>query len=79
MGWHGVKCRTLGAATRKLEFIAHAEGRRYIININTGISTESIRIEYAIRDHLDERAMHFVPHVWGICERGNRAAGGRAD
>ncbi|MCB9270103.1 MAG: hypothetical protein H6561_11090 [Lewinellaceae bacterium] len=42
----------------------------YNINVNTGISTESIRIEYAIRDHLDERAMHFVPHVWGTCERG---------
>jgi hypothetical protein len=55
----GVEYRTVGA-TRKLESINHAEGRRYNTNVNTATATDALRIEYALKDHLGNTRLTFT-------------------
>ncbi|MBK8502526.1 MAG: hypothetical protein IPL46_10100 [Saprospiraceae bacterium] len=44
---------------QRLESISHAEGRVYNVNVNVS-STELLRVEYAIRDHLGNNRLTFT-------------------
>lgn len=44
----------------KLEAIAHDNGRWYNVNVNTSISTVSLRHEYSLKDHLGNTRLTFT-------------------
>lgn len=55
----GVEYRTAGGNPRRLEAVYHAEGRRFNVNVKSS-STESIRQEYWLRDHLGNTRISFT-------------------